>query len=666
MSDYSYIFQLQNASYSGLSATSFAFAVVDYEQSGLSRAQISDLSSSGKTLFSYLSIGEAENYRAYWVQGNWDQNPPSYVLGENPNFPGGYEVKFWNTDWQSLVTQRLIEIVKMGYEGVYFDLVDAYKIDQVKTAYQTEYPGGDLAKEMEDFVVRLSQVAKAINPNFKIVPNNAPELLNIGEVSSVTTPLTPNTHYLNAIDGIGNESVFTNGEQTPSWTAAYVHTLENAINAGKFVLDIEYAANPQTQQAAIDSALAAGYIPFVATRALDGTIPAINQQIADRVVSSTLQHVTGDTTTSLNIVGTSGNDVRLGNQGNDSITAGAGADTVFAQAGHDWVSLGSGSDMGYGGSGNDTIYGLEGNDTISGDAGNDTVYGWTGNDLLNGGDGNDLLAGDDGNDTINGGAGSDGLYGWTGNDQLNGDDGNDFIMGEQGNDTLIGGIGDDTIYAGSEADSVDGGAGSDYLLGDDGDDILVAGADNDTVFGGDGIDYILAGDGNDFVGGDAGGDTISGGNGDDTLYGWTGNDTLDGGAGADLLSGEDSNDILFGGSGNDTLYGGAGDDTFIGGSDSGTANAASFSASAGDYFYGGSGADVFSYQSGGGIDHIGDFTHGVDHIQLNGFGTNYDSTVRANIVYISGDALLFLGTNSALVISGIEPGSFSAADFILL
>lgn len=666
MADYAYIFQLQNASAASLSATSFSFAVVDYEQSNLTRSQVSELSSSGKTLFSYLSIGEAESFRSYWIGGNWDQNPPDYLLNPNPNFPGAYAVKFWDQDWQSLVTQRLLEIVRMGYEGVYFDLVDAFKLGDVQNAYQAEKPGGNIQREMEDFVVRLSQAAKALNPNFKIVPQNAPELLNTGAITSETSTLTPNTRYLNAIDGIGNESIFTSGDQPASWTAAYTRALESAQSAGKFVLDIEYPTTPQLQQSAIDAALAKGYIPFIGVRLLDGTLAPINQQIAQRLSESALLPVTGDSATPLNSIGTNGNDVRLGNYGNDTISVGAGADIVFAQAGNDFISLGSGSDMGYGGSGNDTIYGLEGNDTISGDSGNDTVYGWTGNDSIEGGDGNDILLGDDGDDTVVGGAGDDGLYSWMGNDSLVGGDGNDFIMGEQGNDTLSGGNDNDTIYAGSEQDVVDAGTGNDYVLGDDGDDSLIAGAGNDTVFGGSGLDSITAGDGNDFVGGDAGADSVSGGNGNDVLYGWTGNDTLDGGAGDDLLSGEDDNDIFFGGSGNDSIYGGAGNDTFIGGSDGGTANFLGFSAIAGDMFYGGAGNDIFSYQSGGGVDYIGDFTQGEDRVQLTGLGANYASVVRANLVYIGGDAILFTAGNGAVIIGNVLPGTLTASDFILL
>src|ERR1035441_4370636 len=41
----------------------------------------------GRRLIAYLSIGEAEDYRAYW-QSSWNTNAPAFLLGENPEWKG--------------------------------------------------------------------------------------------------------------------------------------------------------------------------------------------------------------------------------------------------------------------------------------------------------------------------------------------------------------------------------------------------------------------------------------------------------------------------------------------------------------------------------------------------------------------------------------------------
>ncbi len=77
----------------------------------------------------YLSIGEAEDYRPYW-QPEWNENPPEWLLEENPNWVGNYRVRYWNEDWQALITgsadSYLGKILNAGFDGVYLDLVDAF------------------------------------------------------------------------------------------------------------------------------------------------------------------------------------------------------------------------------------------------------------------------------------------------------------------------------------------------------------------------------------------------------------------------------------------------------------------------------------------------------------------------------------------------------------
>ncbi len=78
-----FLYQLQRANYTNLSSRDFKVAVIDMDDSGLSANQVSNLIAQDKTMFTYLSIGEAEVYRDYW--DGWGRNPPDFLLGENPN-----------------------------------------------------------------------------------------------------------------------------------------------------------------------------------------------------------------------------------------------------------------------------------------------------------------------------------------------------------------------------------------------------------------------------------------------------------------------------------------------------------------------------------------------------------------------------------------------------
>ena len=84
-----------------------------------------------RIVISYLSIGEAEDYRYYWEDGYKD-NSPEWLLNENPNWEGNYPVEYWHKEWQEIIAagdnSYLNRIIEAGFDGVYLDIVDGYQI----------------------------------------------------------------------------------------------------------------------------------------------------------------------------------------------------------------------------------------------------------------------------------------------------------------------------------------------------------------------------------------------------------------------------------------------------------------------------------------------------------------------------------------------------------
>ena len=94
-------------------------------------AQLKNKANGGKRLvISYMSIGEAENYRYYW-QASWNTNKPSWLDAENSNWAGNYKVKYWNTEWQNIIygndNSYLKKILDANFDGVYLDIIDAFE-----------------------------------------------------------------------------------------------------------------------------------------------------------------------------------------------------------------------------------------------------------------------------------------------------------------------------------------------------------------------------------------------------------------------------------------------------------------------------------------------------------------------------------------------------------
>jgi cysteinyl-tRNA synthetase len=118
------------------------------QASAFTPAQIADLkgSTGTKVVLAYLSIGEAEDYRFYWQLqsgnpgANWTSSPPGWLGPENPDFPGNYKVRYWESEWQRLIIANpgghpvlgdqpsyLDRILTQGFDGVFLDIIDAFE-----------------------------------------------------------------------------------------------------------------------------------------------------------------------------------------------------------------------------------------------------------------------------------------------------------------------------------------------------------------------------------------------------------------------------------------------------------------------------------------------------------------------------------------------------------
>lgn len=432
-----YLYQLADIGYQDLSSLKFKVAVVDDDDANLSGSQISSLESSGKTMFAYLSIGEAEDYRDYWTS-SWNNNPPSFLLGENPDWPGNYNVKFWDTAWQKIIIDRAVELAREGYSGICMDVVDCYAVDSVLNAYNGPTSARD---EMMTFVGRISDATKAINPDFKIIQNNALDLL----VSNPDDPgSAPNTGYLAKIDGVNAETTFyMENNALASWSAWNNAYLDHAVNNGKAVFAIDYPTAESTQQQFIDKAIAEGFIPFVSNENLD-TLDSTNYQVMDKLPPNAFAWLEEDASTPPPPPPPplpEPDPAPAPEPVNEIVGTGSG-DTINGEAIIDEI---------FGRNGNDTIHGNGGNDYIQGDSGTDKVYGDDGNDELFGNDGSDFVSGGNGDDYMEGNAGADRLEGGAGNDVLWGNESGDTLIGGAGNDDLYGNSGHDKFYFGQGA-----------------------------------------------------------------------------------------------------------------------------------------------------------------------------------------------------------------------
>lgn len=176
--------------------------VIDYATSDLDGARpytsaelITMRGSNNKLILSYISIGEAEDYRPYW-QSSWNHKPPSFLSTFNPEWLDNYKVKYWEKNWQDIIFKYVDEIVKVGFNGLYMDIVDGFQ-------YWEEiapHTGIDYQQEMANFVAAIRARAEMAlarigdKREFVLIGQNGEELIT-------------NAKYLAAIDGIAKEDL---------------------------------------------------------------------------------------------------------------------------------------------------------------------------------------------------------------------------------------------------------------------------------------------------------------------------------------------------------------------------------------------------------------------------------------------------------------------------
>lgn len=234
MPNRSIIYSLQNTPLSVATTLKYQDMVIDrYNDNGdaWTKAQVTQMGGGAadpRQLFGYVSIGEAENYRDYW-QASWGSNPPSWLGPENPQWQGNYAVKFWDAGWQTIMKQQLDGVMKQGFDGIYYDVVDVYDRAWVKNGHP------NAAQDMVNLIKSLSDYAKGINPNFKVY-------INI----SGANPLLENKTLLGAIDGVLQENMYysdsgkKNAASESDWNQKY---LDLALAAGKNVGVVDYVSD---------------------------------------------------------------------------------------------------------------------------------------------------------------------------------------------------------------------------------------------------------------------------------------------------------------------------------------------------------------------------------------------------------------------------------------
>jgi cysteinyl-tRNA synthetase len=403
-------YRLQGKSGSPLDPQSIAalpegLVVVDYSRNGsaagaFTPADVELMQGEGagrKVVLSYISIGESEDFRFYWDK-SWTKGggaggalrpgAPDWLGPLNPDWLDSRKVRYWDPDWQEIAFDWIETIAAQGFDGAYLDIVDAYYFWSHEVRAKDRLPGdpssgSEAAARMIDFIVALSEHAKAINPDFVLVQQNAPFLLSdlVYDTKGKAKPDPARVAALHeAIAGIAVEDAYLRGGRDEDNRfrpdkATIREIMESYAAAGEFVLSVDYARKPGLIEKYLARAERDGFVPYAAP---------------DRDLDRVALHGTADGDT---LAGTAAADRIYGRSGDDELSGAAAKDIVMGNRGDDFLSGDGGADWLFGGGGRDRAAGGPGNDRLDG-GGNADVF------VFAPGDGRDVIAGFGGGDRI--------------------------------------------------------------------------------------------------------------------------------------------------------------------------------------------------------------------------------------------------------------------------
>lgn len=209
--------------------------------------QVAQLKSKGARVVAYLSVGEAEKYRFYYSQ----VASSPLIISENPNWPENFPVRYWEPQWCKIMQQYSRQIISKGFDGLFFDVVDAWEqFGGEKEIYKTR---------MEDLLIRIADQGRSLNPDLICIIQNSHQLFE-------------RESLFRRIDGINQEGLFASwmpDEPDKKWLEEKKQALRELRKRGKLVTLLEYTRDPKKMSHIRLMASIHGFIPYFSVKELD-------------------------------------------------------------------------------------------------------------------------------------------------------------------------------------------------------------------------------------------------------------------------------------------------------------------------------------------------------------------------------------------------------------
>jgi polysaccharide biosynthesis protein PelA len=218
----------------------------------------SELSFKSKTEFiGYLSVGEVHNERYYWH----DIQHKSFVIEENPDWPGAHRVDIRDQEWRDLLLNDVIPvIVEKGYRGLFLDTIDTAMYLEEKDPVR--FQGSKVA------MVRFIREIHKRYPELAIYPNNGFQFLKKYDdiiAGVVVEDLYTRAQFRATPDSQGKHTY----EKTPIDATRWKEQMLSGFEKPVLVILYDTAADTELIRYGAKQCKRKGYLWYAATVALN-------------------------------------------------------------------------------------------------------------------------------------------------------------------------------------------------------------------------------------------------------------------------------------------------------------------------------------------------------------------------------------------------------------
>lgn len=216
----------------------------DYDEGEITRIK----AGGRRTVISYLSVGEVEKYRSHYdaARNLICQN------GENEDWPDNFKIQYWNPRWLEILKPVVDEIDGKGFQGFYFDVVDAWEA------------GFGTKVQMTEFLIKLCTYIRSRNPQALIFFQNSHRLFDDAKLAGLMSGMNQEGLYCN-----WNPDYTIKGAEREEKIACFKRLLAK----GKWIGLIEYTRDPDEISRIRPQAVAHGFLPYFADKELSTLWP---------------------------------------------------------------------------------------------------------------------------------------------------------------------------------------------------------------------------------------------------------------------------------------------------------------------------------------------------------------------------------------------------------